>query len=508
LSEATRRICDLWRSALPIAVFGMATVGGAAGCATYSDKTAAARLAVTQGDLDGAVDELNDFLKVNKAEKLPSKWKGETALAVLERGTVLHAKNEYDLSARDIQAAEKELELLDLANGAAGAIGQFVYSDSAKKYKNPPVEKLSLNAFNMLNYLVQGDLDGARVEVKRFTTMRNYLRDFDPKHTYGGFGSILSGFTMERLGEWDAAMRYYDEALEERDVSLVHGAVKRLSERSSFRTDRLTSIVGGQMAAVEPQAAVDDAATAPPVVDGAQADAQPEAGASPEAEVEAEPASPPPAPPKQGSLHPTEILTIVNVGRVPYKVPQRIPIGAAVGLAGTYITGNPEVLARSVFKVVVYPELVPAENLFETAAVQIDGRNVQTEMVTDVGAEVVQEYEELRPRIIGAAISRMIVRALAAEGARAAGNQAQSGGAVVGLLAALAVEGAGVALDKPDTRSWTMLPNRVFMSRVEVPPGEHTVDVWVKGPGGTERRTMKVNVAEGGFVVVDVTTLR
>ena len=102
----------------------------------------------------------------------------------------------------------------------------------------------------------------------------------------------------------------------------------------------------------------------------------------------------------------------------------------------------------------------------------------------------------------------MIVRALAAEGARAAGNQAQSGGAVVGLLAALAVEGAAVALDKPDTRSWTMLPNRVFMSRVQVPPGEHTVDVWVKGDRGTERRTMKVNVAKGGFVVVDVTTLR
>jgi hypothetical protein len=65
-----------------------------------------------------------------------------------------------------------------------------------------------------------------------------------------------------------------------------------------------------------------------------------------------------------------------------------------------------------------------------------------------------------------------------------------------------------VALDKPDTRSWTTLPDRVWIGRVEVPPGEHVLDIVVSGNGGKERRTATVNVGEGGYVVLDVTTLR
>jgi hypothetical protein len=99
----------------------------------------------------------------------------------------------------------------------------------------------------------------------------------------------------------------------------------------------------------------------------------------------------------------------------------------------------------------------------------------------------------------------MIVRAAAAEGARAAGNQ---GNEVVGLLSALAIEGAMVALDKPDTRSWTTLPDRVWIGRVLVPAGQHTLEINVRGNGGEERRTATVNVGEGGYVVLDVTTLR
>ena len=65
-----------------------------------------------------------------------------------------------------------------------------------------------------------------------------------------------------------------------------------------------------------------------------------------------------------------------------------------------------------------------------------------------------------------------------------------------------------VALDKPDTRSWTTLPDRVWIGRAEVPPGAHTLEIVLQGNGGQERRTTEVNVGEGGYVVLDVTTLR
>ncbi|HLT40509.1 MAG TPA: hypothetical protein VK034_29735 [Enhygromyxa sp.] len=443
----------------------------ALGCATYSDKTMAMRELVTAGQYDAGLQELNKFLKVKDVDELPSDWKSETSLAVLERATILHAMQRWEASARNFQAAEEKLELLDLRS-SADEIGRYVFSDAATYYRTTPTEKLSLNAVNLINYLARGDLDGARIEAKRFTVMRNYLLDYDPEHAHGAFGSYLAGFVAEREGNWDEALRYYDEALQERELPSLAEPITRVGARGSYRSERLARYLGGAPAVPTP---------APDGSEGA------------------------PEQPVPVASKPAEILVIIKTGRVPYKVPRRIPIGLAIGLAGAYVTGNTAVLERSAFKVVTFPDLEPAGNLFGAASWTIDGVPVQLDLVSDLGAEIVREFDELKPKIIGSAITRMIVRAAAAEGARAAGNEANP---VVGLLGALAIEGTMVALDKPDTRSWTTLPDRVFVGRARVPPGEHTLDVVVSGPGGQERRTATVNVGQGGFVVLDVTTLR
>jgi hypothetical protein len=100
----------------------------------------------------------------------------------------------------------------------------------------------------------------------------------------------------------------------------------------------------------------------------------------------------------------------------------------------------------------------------------------------------------------------LITRAVAAEGARVAGQQAGGAGELVGLLAALATEGSLVALDRPDTRSWTFLPDRIQIARTSVTPGDHKVDVHIGGVD--EFRSFDVNVPEGGYAVVVVTVPR
>jgi hypothetical protein len=449
-------------------------------CATYSDKTQAMRELATAGQYEASLAEINRFIKVKDPRELPTKWKSETSLAVLERATLLHALQDWDASAFNFQAAENQLELLDLRN-SADEIGRYVFSDAATYYRTTPTEKLSLNGINLINYLAQGDLDGAQIEGKRFSVMRQYLVDYDPEHAHGAFGSYLAGFVAERQGSADEALRYYDEALQERELPSLGDAIVRLGRRGSYRTERLERYLGST-----------PAMPAMPTPDAAS----PSAGAS-------EPI--PVSPAAEGGTQSAEILVIVKTGRVPYRVPVRLPIGAAIGLAGAYVTGNTAVLEHSALKVVTFPDLVPAGNLFDSATWTIDGVPVQLDLVSDLGAEIVREFDELKPKIIGSAITRMIVRAAAAEGARAAGNQ---GNEVVGLLSALAIEGAMVALDKPDTRSWTTLPDRVWIGRASVPAGEHTLEISVRGNGGEERRTATVNVGEGGYVVLDVTTLR
>jgi hypothetical protein len=465
------------RRAATVALLGALLLLGS--CATYSDKTQTMRELVSAGQYEASLAEINRFIKVKDPHELPTDWKSETALAVLERATILHAMQDWDASANNFQAAEEQLELLDLRN-SADEIGRYVFSDAATFYRTTPTEKLSINGVNLINYLARGDLDGAKIEAKRFSVMRQYLIDYDPEHAHGAFGSYLAGFVAERQGNADEALRYYDEALQERELPSLGEAIVRLGQRGSYRTERLERYLGASQVPSVPSP--DPAATSP-----------------------TPPESTPVAAPVSDGPMPAEILVIVKTGRVPYRIPVRLPVGAAIGLAGAYVTGNTALLEHSALKVVTFPDLQPAGNLFDSASWTIDDVPVQLDLVSDLGAEIVREFDELKPKIIGSAITRMIVRAAAAEGARAAGNQ---GNEVVGLLSALAIEGAMVALDKPDTRSWTTLPDRVWIGRVLVPPGQHTLEISVRGNGGEERRTATVNVGEGGYVVLDVTTLR
>jgi len=448
-----------WR--IPRGTVALALALWTSGCATYSERTDMARSALSEAKYDESLEQFNKILEVKDSKALPEDWKHNAALVVLERATVLQAKGDYALSSRSFEAADKQLELLDLARDGAGKVGQYVFSDSATKFKTSPTEKLALNAMNMCNYLARGQLDGAKIEAKRFTVMRNYFRDYDPEHEHGAFGSYLAGFVYERLGMGSEALRYYDEALQERDFETLKPVIPRVAAKASYRTPRISAYITG-----------DTAHAAPSPANGA------------------------------------ELLVIVKVGRVPFKLPNRIPIGAAIGLAGAFITGDLRVLEHTMFKVVVYPELYDSGSRFNQAQVAIDGDEVSVDLATDLAAEITTEYEEAKPKIIGAAISRMIVRALAAEGARAAGRQAEGSGQLVGFLAAAVVEGTMVALDKPDTRSWSTLPAAVHIARGTFAPGPHHVEVQVSGPGGAERHRVEVDLPPGGFAVVDVTTLR
>ncbi len=433
--------------ALAVALIVLAS----SGCATYSDRVAAAHQRVDNGDVDGAIDVMNDILGVRSRKELPANWDSDRPLAVLERGSLLQAARVFDLSSRDLSAGEMEIEMLDLSLDTVGQIGSFIYSDSARNYHMSPTERLALNATNMLNFLALDDWSAAAVEARRFTVMRNYLSSIG-LDDQGSFGAYLAGLTFEQLGEGGRALRFYEEAMEGGTLESLRGPVARLARQHSYRGPRIRELL----------------ASAPP------------------GDAEA----------------PSEIITVMALGRVPRREPKRIPIGLAIGAAGTFITGNPEILARSATAVVVYPELVDSSSRANAASVQIDGRAAPVERVSSLGNDIRREYDEIRPRIIGAAITRMIARAVAAEGMRAAGNQANPN---VGMLAALVTGATLVALDRPDTRSWSMLPDHVLISRQTVEPGVHVVRVRVTGPGLEAIREYEVGIPRGRAVVLVVT---
>jgi hypothetical protein len=440
-----------------LSLLALLLLSGGVGCATYSDHMEKAHVAAAAGDYPGSEQVVNKLVGVKKSDELPAKFEDEAALALLERASLKQAQSEYEASARDFQVADKELEFLDLTDDTIGSIGKYIYSDSATKYKSSATEKLALNTYNMMNYLAEGQLSGARVEARRFSVMRSYLNGLDPDSAYGAAGSYLAGFVMEQLREPGSAMRYYDEALQEKPLESLRKPVNRLAPLTNYRGTRLAALI--------------------------------------------EPGQGQPLPKNSG-----ELLVVVNLGRVPHKVPERIPIGAAVGIGGAFISGNPDVLGHSVAKVVVYPELAESPNRVTEAKLTVNGKAAPLEQVADFGREIRQEYAELKPRIIGAAISRMIVRAAAAEGVRQ-GTMAGGGSSGVAFLAAILTEFMLVAADKPDTRSWQFLPEKVHIHRSVLPTGTHQVEIQL-GPGNQGLVTREVELPPGGFAAIIITEPR
>ncbi|MCP4707692.1 MAG: hypothetical protein GY869_03625 [Planctomycetes bacterium] len=426
------------------------------GCATYSDRISEAHVSVDLGDFVGGVEELNKVLGVDSEQDLPMDWSADRPLAVLERGMLQQVLGNYALSARDISVAEEELEWLDLDPDTLGSIGEYIYSDSAGVYKAPPTERLSLNALNMLNYLSVGDLPGAAVEARRFTVAREYLETLD-EESHGAFGSYLAGFVFEQMGEVDRALRYYEEALDAGDLAVLREPVLRLAERGSYRGGELSGYLERVEASVPAEAVDDD-----------QEDG--------------------------------DILLVFGLGRAPFKIPERVPVGAAVGIAGVYVGADADILEYTATKVLVYPEMVVRENVMDGASVSLDGDAKPVELLTDLGVEVAREYEVIKPEIISAAISRVIARAAIAEGARAAGRQDSKG---LGVVAALAVEAALVALDRPDTRSWTFLPDRIYVSRMSAAAGTHIIEVDLRGRY-PQKQTIELEVFPGEYSVIVV----
>ena len=453
-SSLTPRACARLRLAARLTLVAALALLGA-GCATYTDHLAQASNAASAGNFAAAIQDMNALMGVSRGDELPDQWTGDRPLAALERGSLHQAITQFPDSRRDFSGAEPALELLDMKTDPIGALGSYLYSDSVKTYRTPPTERLSLNPINSLNYLAQGDLDGAAVEARRFQVMRDYLESLNIKaEGPATLGAFLAGFIFERRGEGDRALRYYEEALAGGPLASLDAPINRLARFNPYRGPRISAVL-----------------------------AQHTSG----------PAE---------STPPTELLVVLSVGRVPHKIPERIPVGAAVGIAGTVASGNINFLKYGATKVVVYPQLVDTPSVLGPAALTVDGEAVGVEQLTDLGSSIRHEYDEAKPRIVLAALMRMATRAGMAEGVRAAGRKQSS---ALGDVLSILFESTMVALDRPDTRSWTMLPDRVLVARLPIAPGSHDVDV---GFGGGGNRRAAVDVPKGGFAAVVITEPR
>lgn len=426
------------------------------GCASHTEHTVGMRTALDAGNAKGAIAAVDEAMEVKSPNDLPPDMKSDKSLFVLDRASIQQGILDFPLSKRDFEAADGAIDMLDLAHNTGDSIGEYVFSGSSGRYQAPPYEKLLINTLNMLNYLESKDLNGARIEARRLSVMQKYYKDTLQKgnNPVLGLGSLLAGFTYEKSGEVDEALRYYDEALEFSGFESNGDAVRRLAPQGNYRSPRINTLMKD------------------------------------------------PTPPDDDS---GEVLFVVGYGRVPHKIPNRIPIGLALTLFSNDISPNNraaanKIAAQGLVTWINFPSLGPSRGKWDIPSARLDNNFIQLEEAVDIDKQVREEWKKIEGKIIISAITRLIARFAVGQGIQAASGK----NSIVGLVASLGTQATLTALDTPDTRSWETLPARVAVARVRLPAGRHRILIDARG----WNRSQEIVVEKGSWQVVSLMALR
>lgn len=447
------------------------------GCASYTEEIAVAQGSISSGNPAEAIKVINKQLGVENVRQVPRKMKDNDTLLLLERATLLQSMGNYKMSARDMVVIDQNLEWLDIDQLNAADIGKYFYREDITNYRSPPYERLMLNTLNMINFLAQRNLDGARVEARRFTIMEGFYLDGDGKALMPGLlalGNYLGGAAFEASSDYDMAARYYsrawhfglrDEDLRQRlfDLYRVSGYSGRELKSPFF--ERLRA----QAKATEPMTWEQYAAK-----------------------------------------HRTgDTLVIVQYGMVPYKQAKRVPARRAMvlassmrgrhGLSSRTRARTATLIANGTLTGVNFPQLsrtgLPSRNS-SSAKLTVDGKNVSLFQGMYVSQQVEMAWQQISGPLMSAALTRTITRAAVGQVGRAAAQATQSGNGQVaivgalGWLAATGVEAGMGAADTPDTRGWTTLPAYIRVSRTKLTRGLHSAQVNISGR--TDKQTIAV----------------
>ena len=148
-----------------------------------------------------------------------------------------------------------------------------------------------------------------------------------------------------------------------------------------------------------------------------------------------------------------------------------------------------------------------------SASVSLDGsdRGV-VQMMFDLSEQLMRRYDEEFPRLVAAAVTQVVPRAIAGkviaksvevaleddEDSQTEAAAAELVGSLIGFLAESAVAMTQVA----DVRCWSLLPGHYGAMRLDVAPGQHSLSIALAG-GGLPRQ-VSVDVSPGELVLVNI----
>ena len=315
----------------------------------------------------------------------------------------------------------------------------LVTSDQMRPYSGTRYERLLSHYYRAINYVYLNQLDGALVECRRATALINYFKGEDEDYDFFGAGFLahLSGILFETTGEWNdayisykQAAEYYRNAAEKTGVEMpedIGRSLVRLARKLGF-VDELER-------------------------------------------HEEEYGKLPRRPENTG-----ELILFYESGYVPPKGEDALTfpilktddvddekfVPTLMGRQGrVYKDIELEYLLR-----VAIPTLDSHRPVLSGIEVVVGDMKMRGMLVEDVENIAIETLNAQRTSILLRTLGRALLKYLAY-------REANKENEVLGLLVNL----AGVVTEQADTRSWQTLPNQIFMVRMPLPAGTHTLNL-------------------------------
>jgi hypothetical protein len=193
------------------------------------------------------------------------------------------------------------------------------------------------------------------------------------------------------------------------------------------------------------------------------------------------------------------IYVFTLVGRGPHKIEvAEVPTSVALLVADRIVSAVGDQTLPPTIAPIKVPRVVASRNLVGSVGVDVDGQRAsQTQTITDVTAMAVSQGEAIHDSVVGRAVARRFLKKATIYGAK------ELTGIEKHSLAGLGYDALGVvweATENADTRSWSLLPDKIQVLRLELPAGEHQLAFKPLDHGGRpmgQGAMQSVTVADG-----------
>ena len=192
------------------------------GCATYQNYVRQARSHLEDGKPALAASELKPLANQSGKDQL---------VYVLDYATALQAEGRYKRSNEYFDLGDQLSDWKDYINLSREA-GSLLFAQELVQYKGEDYEKLLINLMEALNYLMLGDHQDARVEVRAMNNKLTYFNEKgDKSYEQNTMALYLSGLMWEDDHDFDSAYIEYAHAYKhDPNIPSLHEALVRTAK--------------------------------------------------------------------------------------------------------------------------------------------------------------------------------------------------------------------------------------------------------------------------------------